>query len=511
MKTVIGALKTTVLLAVVLALTTVLARGIKADAAYKDKVTTPEGLILQEDDGQITGKFYRIVGCTDKLYQDLVIPEEYNGLPITYIDAKSFMNNTGLKSVVIPPSIYSIGKNAFKGCTSLARVDFTGDAHEWRQNRYPDMHNIEALGLSTGVFEDCISLRSLELNYGVNIWASDDIIKNSGIRYLKVVVRDTYGGRAPNGEFNNAPELEKFDIILKNAHTNSSCFDIGQNGNWPKLKEINVYQEQGEDFKNMASVSISESSGVLEKRPISSCPLLEYINVYVTAGNAIGRQFISFNSIKGYETEFEGENVRRLNDKGDTFVVDAEGTAVFSCAKASFKVRLTVGGEASTKKNISECKLTIPVKELIYTGTARVPYLYLLDGKTVLEEDKDYTVSAKNNTEIGTATVTIEGIGDYTGTVSETFSVVPVRTDVKSVKIGKKESTIVLNDNKQADGYQIYYSSKKSKGYKKLYSGTDTKAKVTGLKSGMYIKVRTYKKVGKTTYYSEWSAPVQVK
>ena len=26
-----------------------------------------------------------------------------------------------------------------------------------------------------------------------------------------------------------------------------------------------------------------------------------------------------------------------------------------------------------------------------------------------------------------------------------------------------------------------------------------------------YIKVRTYKKVGKTTYYSEWSAPVQVK
>ncbi len=26
-----------------------------------------------------------------------------------------------------------------------------------------------------------------------------------------------------------------------------------------------------------------------------------------------------------------------------------------------------------------------------------------------------------------------------------------------------------------------------------------------------YIKVRTYKKVGKTTLYSEWSAPVQVK
>lgn len=54
-------------------------------------------------------------------------------------------------------------------------------------------------------------------------------------------------------------------------------------------------------------------------------------------------------------------------------------------------------------------------------------------------------------------------------------------------------------------------SSKKSKNYQKLYSGTDLKAEVSGLKSGMYIKVRTYKKVGKTTYYSEWSAPVQVK
>lgn len=45
------------------------------------------------------------------------------------------------------------------------------------------------------------------------------------------------------------------------------------------------------------------------------------------------------------------------------------------------------------------------------------------DGKT-LTKDTDYTVSYENNTKIGTATITVTGIGSYRGTASKTFEIV---------------------------------------------------------------------------------------
>ena len=119
------------------------------------------------------------------------------------------------------------------------------------------------------------------------------------------------------------------------------------------------------------------------------------------------------------------------------------------------------------KKNIADAKLTMPVDKAPYTGSEVNPYFWIVDGKTVLEKDKDYTVEIKDNVEIGTGTVTVTGKGDYTGTITKTFEIDPVTVIAESVTIGKKESTIVLNKNKQADGYQIYYSSKKNKGFKK--------------------------------------------
>ena len=45
------------------------------------------------------------------------------------------------------------------------------------------------------------------------------------------------------------------------------------------------------------------------------------------------------------------------------------------------------------------------------------------DGTTTLKSGTDYTVSYKNNINAGTATVTITGIGNYTGSVNKTFTI----------------------------------------------------------------------------------------
>ena len=50
---------------------------------------------------------------------NVVIPNTYDGFPVTKIDASGFKNYTNLKSIIIPTSITIIGKSAFEGCCSL--------------------------------------------------------------------------------------------------------------------------------------------------------------------------------------------------------------------------------------------------------------------------------------------------------------------------------------------------------------------------------------------------------
>ena len=107
MKTVNKLIKLAAVLLAAFVLAALFGTGTKVQAENK-KVTTPGGLILEEVYDQITGNVYYVIGCTDKLPADLVIPEYYNDIPITLIDSKAFMDNTTLKSVIIPASVYCI-------------------------------------------------------------------------------------------------------------------------------------------------------------------------------------------------------------------------------------------------------------------------------------------------------------------------------------------------------------------------------------------------------------------
>lgn len=60
-----------------------------------------------------------------------------------------------------------------------------------------------------------------------------------------------------------------------------------------------------------------------------------------------------------------------------------------------------------------------------YTGSAITPDLEVKDGTATLTQGKDYTVSYANNTDAGTATLTITGKGNYTGTNSKNFTIDP--------------------------------------------------------------------------------------
>lgn len=73
-------------------------------------------------------------------------------------------------------------------------------------------------------------------------------------------------------------------------------------------------------------------------------------------------------------------------------------------------------------KNIADVTIA-PVADRNYTGEAVTPSLTVTDGSNILREGTDYTVTYKNNVNTGTATATIQGIGNYSGTTSVNFTI----------------------------------------------------------------------------------------
>ena len=64
------------------------------------------------------------------------------------------------------------------------------------------------------------------------------------------------------------------------------------------------------------------------------------------------------------------------------------------------------------------------IAEQTYTGSAFEPTVSIFDGTTKLKPSTDYTVIYSNNTNAGTATVKIEGKGNYKGSTTKTFTIV---------------------------------------------------------------------------------------
>ena len=63
------------------------------------------------------------------------------------------------------------------------------------------------------------------------------------------------------------------------------------------------------------------------------------------------------------------------------------------------------------------------VSSQTYTGNVISPLLTITYNNKTLKKDTDYTLSYSNNINAGTATITITGKGNFTGTTSKTFSI----------------------------------------------------------------------------------------
>ncbi len=90
-------------------------------------------------------------------------------------------------------------------------------------------------------------------------------------------------------------------------------------------------------------------------------------------------------------------------------------------------------------KTLASANVTVDDEGLVYDGTAKTPEVTVKIGENALDEGAEYELEYSNNTDAGTATVTIIGKGEYENTrTSETFKI--AQKDV-TVAVTIKEKT----------------------------------------------------------------------
>ena len=144
-------------------------------------------------------------------------------------------------------------------------------------------------------------------------------------------------------------------------------------------------------------------------------------------------------------------------------------------------LKLLEDAETEYQRLEEESKTPLPVEKMIiaqehisdiavqtYTGTALTPNVTVTYKNKTLVKNVDYTVSYKNNTQIGTATAVITGKGDYSGTVQKNFTITVKKNQVYVVGDYKYKITNAKTDGKGTVMHTGFKNKAQKKNLKKI-------------------------------------------
>lgn len=116
----------------------------------------------------------------------------------------------------------------------------------------------------------------------------------------------------------------------------------------------------------------------------------------------------------GWNTDENGNGIGYADKADGSMLSDVEGDVVTLYAQWTY-IPVDVA--------ISDCTITLSASAYAYDGNSKKPTVTVKDGTYTLVNGTDYTVDYYDNIHTGTATVTITGLGKYTGTATKTFTI----------------------------------------------------------------------------------------
>ncbi len=200
----------------------------------------------------------------------------------------------------------------------------------------------------------------------------------------------------------------------------------------------------------------------------------------------------------GFEVVFNG----KVMDPNRTWIA-------LSTDQKMLRVTIPVGRPAVT--SVAKAAVT-GIADKTYTGSSITQSPVVKIAGNTLTKGTDYTLAYRNNKNVGKATVTITGKGQFTGTLKKEFIIKPKKTTIRYVESRKNGFAVCWNRvTEQADGYLVRYSTDSSirKNLRSKWVSGNTKnfMSFTNLpaKTKYYVHVAVYKCRDGVKYYSDWS------
>ncbi len=468
------------------------------------------------------------------------------------IGSCAFYKCSALKSVNLPNSITSVGNNAFFGCSSIDNYNTYQNAKYLGNSENPYLVLISATGnnissceinsnavaIAGGAFENCTVITSIEIPENIidiggyafyNCRALSTVYLGKNIRQIG----ESAFGFEHDGEINKVHyantennrrliDIKNGNTALTNAvweynyckeHSVKDYWFGDSNNHW---KECTVCQTKFENGKHIWD------EGEITK--LASCTETGTISYTCLGCLKIKNEIIPKIGHK-YQTTLSYNGTYHYYKCADCSAVYKK--ALHTYKNNTVKATLTKNGAITpictcgAKKTATAIyypkTFTLSKTSLTYTGKAQKPTVKVVDTKGKVISTSYYTVTYKNNTNVGTATVTVTFKGNYSGTKNLTFKIVAptVKTTTISKVTSAKKGFKVIWKKQSVTGYEIQYATnanfKSAKTVKVTSCNTTSKSisKLTAKKK-YYLRIRTYKKVGSKTFYSAWSSKKSV-
>ena len=347
---------------------------------------------------------------------------------------------TGLKKVTLKNGVRSIGEDAFRDCSSLEGVIFENTVLE---------------KISDGAFWGCSALSSIVLPDSVT-----EIERNAffetGLRNIQLPEKLTLIG---GGAFCNCKNLKQVQLPPQLKELGEGAFFNCENltqiqlpaqlnklgtdafRNCTSLDKIDIpagLTQIGPDtFCNtgLTSVTLHEGLTKIEDGAFHDCLKLKKIRIPKSVtdigGLALGIRYNRGNgaeevipggfTVEGYTGSAAERYVKRMHQ--------CENLYHLFYKEVKF---VSIGGQTAAVTNISKTKISA-LKTGAFTGKPLTQALTITYGGKKLVNGRDYTLTWKNNKNIGTASVTIKGKGKYNGSVTKKFRITVQKNAVYTV------------------------------------------------------------------------------
>ena len=166
--------------------------------------------------------------------------------------------------------------------------------------------------------------------------------------------------------------------------------------------------------------------------------------------------------------------------------------------------RAMAGGTVSVASSVS------------FTGSNITPSVTVKVAGRTLTSGTDYTVSYSNNKNVGTSNVYVYGKGNYSGSLSAKFDIVPAKQQIQKLETKYKGFFVDWAQKGSATGYDVEYSVKANMSgavSKHLTASKPDTLTVSGLSGDKvyYVRVRSYTNVNGKVYYGAWSDVKSIK